>query len=290
MGRSCRLASMRLRQAGLAERPDLRSPRASWQLPDVTARGLMPCMRAVRKMRPRTGLASDRMRSAVLATAVGLALACAWRTPLPAQPTAPDGTLAALQADRDAFLGRCAEAGAALPSPPEIREWTRPSMMSWRREAHAVAVPRWDELTPEQRALVSRMAGSEALAPEVFRWVFRWFLLPHELAHAIQDGAAVRLPHARSERLANDAAVAFLREQPGGGRRVDRFARIVEEMVARLPDPVPPHDDSEAWFDARYDELPVEQYAAFQVRYFRDSLARRDTLHLPDICRTLVGR
>lgn len=236
------------------------------------------------------GRASDRVRSAVLAAAVALASACAWRAPPPAPVAAPDGTLEALRADRDAFLGRCAEEGATITSAPEIREWTRPSMMSWRREANAVAVPRWDELTPEQRALVSRMAGSPEHAPEIFRWVFRWFLLPHELSHAIQNGAAVRLPHARSERLANDAAVAFLREQPGGARRLDAFAREVDEMVARLPDPVPPDADFDAWFDAQYHELPVEQYAAFQVRFFRESLARRDVVQLSELCPTLAGR
>jgi len=220
------------------------------------------------------------MLRALAAALVLAAVAPAVATCPVESPLEPPCGLAPLESMRDAFIARSARAGIPLPYSPEVREWTRPLLVAWRRDARAVAVPRWEELTREQRALVVRMAGSEPRAPELFAWLYRWFLLPHELAHAAQDELGDwALPPSRSERAANDLAVAFHMEQPMGRERLARLAGLLEAAAARL-DPPPGGADADRWFDAHQDELARDpaRHGAFQLRFILDSIRRRDAL------------
>ena len=190
-----------------------------------------------------------------------------------AAPDAPPHDVAAIDQLRDAFLARAHKAGRTLPFTPEMREWTRPTMMSWRAEAHAVAVPKWEELSPEQRALLERMAGDSCPPEKLFAWLFRWYLVPHELTHALQDQTHTSMSHFAGEQLANDVATAFLMEQPDGPRRLAALAQLLDAAATRLPPPGGPDA-----FEQRYASLPLEQYGAYQVSFIRKSLARRQQL------------
>src|SRR5687767_10309041 len=87
----------------------------------------------------------------------------------------PKHDLQDIEQARNAFVARAESAGIRLENPPQVLEWTRPSLISWRREKNAVAVPRWGELSKEQREALATMAGSEDDAPALFAWLFRWF-------------------------------------------------------------------------------------------------------------------
>jgi hypothetical protein len=198
---------------------------------------------------------------------------------------------------RDAFLSRAARAGWVLPFVPEIREWTRPSMISWRQEAKAVAMPRWEELTDVQRQLLARMAsvdGSRAL----FEELFHWFLVVHELTHALQNnlgGAARRdhVDHAASEKSANDVAVAYFCERAESRRRLADLATRLEASRSRLPSLAEFADEAALarTFDANYDELTRDpaRYGAFQVRFILDSVRRSDELSFDATLRKAIG-
>jgi hypothetical protein len=197
----------------------------------------------------------------------------------------PKHDLQDIEQARDAFIARAQGAGLNLENPPQVMEWTRPSLISWRREKNAVAVPKWDELSKEQREVLATMAGSEEDAPAFFAWVFRWFLIPHELTHAYQEGAAEQLDHARSERLANDVAAAFWMEQPNGPNDLDALETVLGPVAERLPLPVPEGANEDTWFNEHYDDLankPTE-YGAFQVRYMLKSLSKRQRLSLTEL-------
>jgi hypothetical protein len=221
-----------------------------------------------------------RMRSCLLA-AVLVAAACAGAPPAPRPPllaaTPPDGSLAAIERTRDRFVARAATAGVALPFTPEMREWTRPSIISWREEQRAVAVPRWEELSEAQRAAIADLAGSPAGARPLFAWLFRWFFVAHELAHALQSHAHDEGGHAQGERFANDVAVAFYMEEPGGPEHLATLEAILAALEPGLA-PLPP--DADAYFDAHYDELGQDArlYGAYQLRFVQDSLRRRHEL------------
>src|SRR5258706_13635176 len=109
-------------------------------------------------------------------------------------------------------------------------------MVSWRQEARAVAVPRWEELNEPQRHLLVRMTGDESRSRRLFDVLFRWFLVPNELTHALQDNlGATRPDHATSERLANAVAVAFFNEAPETGHHLSALAAILVQAKDRLP-------------------------------------------------------
>jgi hypothetical protein len=195
---------------------------------------------------------------------------------------------------RDAFLARAARAGFAMPFVPEVREWTRPSMISWRQEAKAIAVPRWEELTTGQRELLVRMASAER-ARGLFDELFRWFLIVHELTHALQDNlGADHRDHAVSERGANDVAVALFRETPETRERLANLAALLETAKGNLPSLAEFADEAalDRYFDAHYDELTRDptRYGAFQVRFILDSVRRSDALLFDDAIRNAVGR
>jgi hypothetical protein len=196
------------------------------------------------------------------------------------------GDLASMEHTRDAFMARVAEAGVALPYVPGIREWTRPSLMSWREEARVVAVPVWQELSPAQLEVLDGLAGSRAAARELFVWLFRWFFVPHELTHALQTHLDSALGHAASERMANDLAVAFYMERPDGPARLAALERLLTPVVERLPSA-----GDDASFDAGYETLAREprRYAAYQLRFVMDSLGRRRSLRVAPIVAELLA-
>jgi hypothetical protein len=210
------------------------------------------------------------------------------------QTRGPIGTrvdLPAIVQLRDRFLGQARRAGIVMPFTPEMREWTRPSMISWRQEARAVAIPKWDELGEPQRRLLELMAGDRS-PQQLFNLLFRWFLVPHELTHALQENAegASHPDHAAGERLANDSAVAFLKEDPEARRFLFALAPLLVSAKQRLPR-LPVDGDEEAlerYFNEHYDELgrDLPQYAAFQVMFILDSLRRLDALRFEEV----VGR
>lgn len=230
------------------------------------------------------------MRSAVL---VALLAAC---TRIPARTTAPaerlgppDGDHATIERTRDRFMQSAARAGLTLRFVPEIREWTRPSLISWREEAHAVAIPRWQELGDGAKRSLDQIAGSRPAAEMLFAWLFRWFFVPHELTHAFQTNLGGFDDHAVGERLANDVAVAFYMEEPGGPARLAELAAMVESLLTRLP-PIPA--DGDAYFNAHYDELGTDPvlYGSFQLRFVHDSLLRRHELRFVELAATRLRR
>jgi hypothetical protein len=198
----------------------------------------------------------------------------------------PAGDLATLERTRDLFMARAAKAGLHLEFTPEIREWTRPSLISWRQDERAVAVPRWDELPEGPRRALGELAGSDDAARPLFDWLFRWFFVPHELTHALQTNLGSTDDHATSERFANDVAVAFYMQQPGGREQLDQLLRVVVDLLPRLR-PLPPGPDD--YFNLHYDALGRDPslYGSFQLRFVHDSLARRDGLNFDELAARL---
>ena len=136
-----------------------------------------------------------------------------------------------------------------------------------------------------QRQLLERMASAER-AHALFDELFRWFLIVHELTHALQNNVGVPATddHAVSERRANDVAVAFFRETPESRRRLVDLAAALEAAKGRLPS-LPELADEAApdrYFDEHYDELTRDppRYGAFRgASILTASAPARDVKH-----------
>ncbi len=182
-------------------------------------------------------------------------------------------SLVEIERVRDTYVSQAEQNGFTLPFVPGVKEWTRPSLISWRQEAKTVAIPKWEELPPAQQTLIATMAGESIDSKRFFDLLFRWFLVPHELTHAYQDKFGIPDSPARSERFANDMATAFHNSEKDSAPKLAELERVLEQAQKRLPDPL---DD--AAFDAHYQKMDPTLYAASQVRFILDSLKRRGSL------------
>ena len=185
-------------------------------------------------------------------------------------------------------LARAAEIGMKLPFEPSICEWTRPSLISWRSEKKCVAIPRWSETPPKVQELFGELASAPGNGSELFNELFRWFLIPHELAHAFQEVGQVRSDHAKSEQFANDLAVAYYVET-GSGDRLSALEARLRYAAARLPLDVPAGEDPMEYFNKNYDRLTANprRYGAFQFEFMLRSLAQRDSVDFAKLLRSL---
>ena len=123
---------------------------------------------------------------------------------------------------------------------------------------------------------------------ELFNELFRWFLIPHELAHAFQEVGQVRSDHAKSEQFANDLAVAYYVET-GSGDRLSALEARLRYAAARLPLDVPAGEDPMEYFNKNYDRLTANprRYGAFQFEFMLRSLAQRDSVDFAKLLRSL---
>ncbi|HOX22912.1 MAG TPA: hypothetical protein PLL10_05565, partial [Elusimicrobiales bacterium] len=160
------------------------------------------------------------------------------------------------------FLRRAEQTGLLLPFKPQIRELTRPSLIAWNQEEKTLAIPSWENLSLKQHELLSLLAekNSERL---LFDRMFRWFLVPHELSHALEKTAGKPFPKMRSETLANDIATAFYMEM-GEEKKLSELESLLQKASSRLPAPSTEKD----YFDTNYDEIRknLPLFAAYQVR------------------------
>ncbi|MBI2519827.1 MAG: hypothetical protein HYV97_05410 [Bdellovibrio sp.] len=183
---------------------------------------------------------------------------------------------------RDEFLAQAKAHARALDFVPEIRNWTRPSLASWREEQRAVAIPVWTELSASQISSLSALFGSEARAKEIFPLLFRWFLIPHELFHAVQTNFQSHLNHWKSEKFANDVAAAFLSHTHEGKMRLQRLEALLTPVIVNLPQIETAGLDEETYFEKEYHNLGKDPllYGNFQLRFILRSLQNREKLEL----------
>ena len=211
---------------------------------------------------------------------LALAFLLAATLPAPSRAGCPDESpldppcgLAPLERLRDGFVARSTRAGLRLPSPLALREATGPELVRWDAAAGAAVVPRWEELSADQRAALSRLAGSDSGAPALFAWLYRWFFLPRALAQACLAPAPSADAGEEARRAADELAVAFLKEEPMGPERLEQVQGLVEAALHRLEQ------------DSGGAAIPDAQRAAL-VRA-KATLARREALHFDQVAARL---
>jgi hypothetical protein len=207
------------------------------------------------------------------------------RLPPPlALDSSPQGVLNKLAND---FISRVEQTGIELPYRPELWEWTRPGLISWREDLRSVAVPRFSELDQKTTELFTRLGGLP-----FFNLAFRWFLPIHELAYFLQTEFDFQGTPAQAERLANNLAVAFFMTQPGGRDKLTTLGAYIEEATKHCCQPALAQDGIDSYFDENNDLLSLDPmaYRAFCWRFLQDSLKQIDSLDFSELVRQMTGQ
>ena len=211
-------------------------------------------------------------------------------TERPVEAAAPPVEVESLEQLRNAFIEKASASGLTLPFLPRIKEQARRSLGCDLDARRALSIERWEDANPALRERLARISGDSASARLLFDVLFRWLAVPHRMAHAFQSSASKALDRAASERLATDAAVAFLRDLPGTRRPLLALAPrllAVRDKLPSLPD-LQNQDELDRRFNRDQDAIDRDPglHLAFQVHFLLESYRR---LHRIDFKRTLQG-
>lgn len=155
------------------------------------------------------------------------------------------------------FENRVHATGFATNVPePHLLVDTIPQLSMYTQKDNTVHTARWEELNPDIQELFIRWAGyaGDVNGQQLFDDMFHRFFFTHELAHWLQfqtiDGVT---DHYQLELGANRISTAYWRDKDPAylSLLVARFRRI----RGRLPDPVPPEEDAQQYFNTNYAQL-----------------------------------
>jgi hypothetical protein len=173
--------------------------------------------------------------------------------------------LVALQSD---FIATIKADGfqPSLPVPRIVLD-NPPSYGNYEDDKNLLHISVWSALSPEQQARFSRLAsllgegktGEQAFEDGVHHWVF-----VHELSHwwqACQHKTGEN--HYSVEYGANRIAAAYWRLKDPAF--MERTEKKMTTVTATMPNPVPPDQPAERYFNDNYEKLgPTPAYIWFQ--------------------------
>jgi len=179
--------------------------------------------------------------------------------------------LAKATAVRDAFVARIHANGFSCPIPvPTILVEDIPSFGQYDEKTNIIRTSDWALLNPGEKAFIARLAPPGASEGEIrttFERVAHGWIFIHELGHWWQAcrNVSFNASHYQVEYGADVISLAYWREVDPS--IVDTMIPLCRTVLANAPNPVPPGEDVEPYFDKHYQELgPSPAYPWFQSR------------------------
>lgn len=177
-----------------------------------------------------------------------------------------------------------------------IRVKNTPSLIYISFEHQEIVVPWWPELDPDAQGIFVTLAGDTVRGQRLFNLLCNQFIIAHEAGHWLQFSAGSMtsegtLDRYNNELEANQIAVAYWMTTPRGDAHLTEIANLLEPILARMPDPVPPESEPQAYFNNHYTELMENPmaYGWFQFRFVLDALAQRDQLEFPAVVKSVYA-
>ncbi len=179
------------------------------------------------------------------------------------------------------FRGRIAAAGAPLPYSPRVQLRVTPQLIYFNDGDSTIVVPWWDGLDPGTQHSFTALARDSSEGRRLFLDLFNWFLLPHELTHALQAHYAQLWQPYASEAEANVGAVAYWMAL-GAERRLRSLDAALARALSHLPNPTPAGQDPATYFDQNYEALGAnpQAYGYYQFHFIRQAIASRHSMTL----------
>jgi len=207
-----------------------------------------------------------------------------------------EGTTAAVEATRvkmtavrDAFVKATVDAGYSCKiAPPAVVVMDVPSYGNYDVETNTVQTPAWELMSKREKGLMYQLAGpgaNEAAARAEFETDSHHWVFVHELGHWFQACRGVPHDgrHYAKESGANRIAAAYWRERDA--TVVPHMHAAFEQVLSQAPNPVPPGQDVETYFNENYEKLgPTPAYVWFASRM---SLTVIDERPIPSFAQVL---
>jgi hypothetical protein len=163
------------------------------------------------------------------------------------------------------------KSGYNLPSIPQIKIQTEPSLIKLDRANNLIIVPYWENLANDQIEIFKKWRGENA--EEFFILMFNWFFIPHELGHYINPMIHDINPY-QCELEANEVAIAFLKSNSENLGKLDLVKESLKEILLVLPKIDFGNKTEAEYFNANYKNLGSNPnvYGYFQLKFILDIL------------------
>ncbi len=185
-----------------------------------------------------------------------------------AATAAVEATRVKMTAVRDAFVKATVDAGFTCTiAVPKVVVMDVPSYGNYDVERNVVETPAWELMSAREKGLMYQLAGpgaDEAAARAEFETDSHHWVFIHELGHWFQAcrGVPHDARHWAKESGANRIAAAYWRERDA--TIVPHMHAAFEQVISHAPNPVPPGQDMETYFNANYEKLgPTPAYIWF---------------------------
>ncbi len=119
-------------------------------------------------------------------------------------------------------------------------------------QKNTINIALWKSLDAAQKNAFDHFYGKEAAATKAFELFANGFNIIRDLGRSVQfareKGSTKKF---ESDYFANTLAVLFLRAS-GESRQLDECYKYVRKMLVKIPDPVPPGENTEDYYNKNY--------------------------------------
>ncbi len=168
------------------------------------------------------------------------------------------------------FVESTTNAAPCKIAPPKLVIANVPSFGSYDPDTNTLTISSWSLLKPEERSIFYQAHGPHTTdldARADFEAGVHHWVAVHELGHWWQAcrGVVDNGKHYAMESGANRIAAAYWREHDPA--IIAHQTDVFEAILKRWPNPVPPGQTPENYFDQNYEKLgPTPAYIWFQAR------------------------
>jgi len=188
---------------------------------------------------------------------------------------------------RDNFFDAVKKEGVSIPYYPIVEVVNTPSLMSFwgDRNFGYLLTPNWESADQNMKNLFQLWideSGVDDSAEHFFNQNFNWFLVPHELAHFLQETQKIKKINYDdrwdSELYANQIAISFWMSQ-GKEKELTDFIMNTTRIMNFLKSPNTSKVSEKEFFNQKYRELAQDpnKYGYYQFLFYKIAFDEKDT-------------
>jgi len=187
---------------------------------------------------------------------------------------------------QDKFINVIKEEGVTVPYSPKVIVVNTPALMSYWGDLNFgyLLTPNWETADQNMKNLFQHWvdeSGIDYSAEQFFTKNFNWFLVPHELAHFLQETQKIKRvdydDRWDGEIYANQVAVSFWISQ-GKEKELTEFIENTTKIMNYLNSPNTSDTSEKEFFNQNNRELAQDpnKYAYYQFLFYKMAFDHKD--------------